>query len=109
MTEQRPLSERVLRGAQRRGLDALIPTAPAASAPDARVLQWKQLEAALFSLTNAQFEYERGDLEAGRMHVDDARRALGTVALTMAEGPDAEGYARLFSAITDAPTGKVAP
>lgn len=85
-----------------------------ASRGDVRALQWKQLEAALFSLTNAQFEYERAVYEpslvaarkgsdAGRTHVEDCRRALGTLALTLADGPDAEGYARLFQAINTPP------
>lgn len=86
-----------------RGLDALIPTAVATPAPDVRMLQWKQLEAALFSLTNAQFEYERGEHENGRTHVEDCRRAIGALALTLADGPDAEGYARLFDAIMTEP------
>lgn len=112
-----------------RGLDALIPTSPTpergmspaydagyddgrAVAESVRKAQWRQLEAALFSLTNAQFEYERAGVdpenwlepvEAGRMHIEDCRRALGTLALTLADGPDAEGYARLFEAITTEP------
>lgn len=80
----------------------------AALGPDVRAMQWKQLEAALFSLTNAQFEYENASgrpfpeehLEAGRMHVEDCRRALGALALTLADGPDAEGYARLLDPVT---------
>jgi len=97
------------RAARRRGLDALIPTspdpAPTPDAPDAvRQLQWRELEAALFAITNAQFEYERNrDDEAGRMWVEDARRALGTLALSLADGPAAEGYARLFSTIMTEP------
>jgi len=92
-----------------RGLDALIPTspdpAPTRDAPDAvRQLQWRELEAALFAITNAQFEYERNrDDEAGRMWVEDARRALGTLALSLADGPADEGYARLFSTIMTEP------
>ncbi|NYE20526.1 hypothetical protein [Microbacterium immunditiarum] len=93
--------------ARRRGLDALIPTSPdpAPDAPDAvRQLQWRELEAALFAITNAQFEYERNrDDEAGRMWIEDARRALGTLALSLADGPAAEGYARLFSTIMTEP------
>lgn len=73
-----------------------------------RVIQWRQIEAAFGSLVNAQFEYERDepDREAGRMHVEDCRRALGTLALTLADGPDAEGYARLFGEVMKAPTGR---
>ena len=106
MTAQVPNThERVLRGAQRRGLDALIPTSPAPPAPDPRKLAWAQLEAALFCITNAQFEYEHNrDHDAGSMWVNDARAALGTVALMLSEGPDAEGYARLFAEIMAAPT-----
>lgn len=116
-----------------RGLDALIPTAPAEPArltytegyedgraaeatthAEKHVLQWKQIEAALFSLTNAQFEYEQAALavfpeahiDAGKTHVEDCRRALGTLALTLADGPDAEGYARLFGEVMKAPTGR---
>jgi hypothetical protein len=86
-----------------RGLDALIPTAPPADPGVVRRVQWRQLEAALFSLTNAQFEYERGEVEDGRTHVEDCRRALGALALSLADAPDAEGYARLFEAITTEP------
>lgn len=87
-----------------RGLDALIPTAPPADPGVVRRVQWRQLEAALFSLTNAQFEYERGEVEDGRTHVEDCRSALGALALSLADAPDAEGYARLFEAITTEPS-----
>lgn len=88
-----------------RGLDALIPTKPTPDAGAVRAMQWKQLEAALFSLTSAQFEYEHNrDDEAGRVHVEDCRRAIGALALTLADGPDAEGYARLFETILTPPS-----
>ncbi len=77
--------------------------AEASARNEKRVLQWRQIDAALTSLTNAQFEYERGDDEAGRMHVEDCRRALGVVALSLSEGKDAEGYARLFGDIMREP------
>jgi hypothetical protein len=103
-----------------RGLEALIPTSPrpergispaydagyddgTAASATVRKVQWRQLEAALFSLTNAQFEYERGEVEDGRTHVEDCRRALGALALSLADAPDGEGYARLFEAITTEP------
>lgn len=108
-----------------RGLDALIPTAPAEPArltysegyedgraaearthAEALEYQWRRLDAALQSLTNAQFEYERDDDEAGRMHVEDCRRRIGEVALSLSGGKDAEGYARLFGEVMKAPTGR---
>lgn len=74
---------------------------------DVRAIQWKQLESALQHVTSAQFEYERGHVLEGRIWLDDVRRALGTLALTLADGPDAEGYARLFEGIlTPPPSGE---
>lgn len=88
-----------------RGLDALIPTSPQLAPSDVRKVQWAQLEAALFAITNAQFEYEHNrDDDAGATWIGDARAALGTLALLLSEGPDAEGYARLFAEIMAAPT-----
>ncbi len=89
--------------------------AEAALRGDVQVLQWKQIDAALASLGHAQFEYSRNHpedaatateterYEAACTHMDDVRRALGTLALTLADGPDAEGYARLFGAILTDP------
>jgi hypothetical protein len=87
--------------ARPRGLDALIPTAP--PAPDVRGLQWSQLNLAFAAIRNAEFEFARGGLDEGGMWLDDARRALGALALTLAEGPAAEGYARLFEQILTPP------
>lgn len=86
-----------------RGLEALIPTSPA---PDVRAFQWSQLELALTAIRSAEFEYARDDRDAGGMWLDDARRALGALALSLAEGPAAEGYARLFETILTEPSVK---
>lgn len=69
----------------------------------ARKLRWKELENALTYLSQAQFEYERDDFRAGRMWLDDARRALGALALLMSEDIAAEGYARLLTATLTPP------
>jgi hypothetical protein len=89
--------------ARPRGLDALIPTAP--PAPDVRRMQWSQLNLAFAAIRHAEFEFARGALDEGGMWLDDARRALGALALTLAEGPAAEGYARLFESILTPPSG----
>lgn len=73
-------------------------------APSVRDVQWKQLEAALQAIRLAEFEYSRHDLDAGGMLLDDARRAIGALALTLADGPAAEGYARLFETILTPPS-----
>lgn len=85
-----------------RGLDALIPTGPEET-PPVRQLQWRELEAALGHITRAQFEYARGNPIDGHMWLDDARRSLGVLALSLADGDDAEGYARLFGSILTTP------
>lgn len=69
-----------------------------------RAAQWRELEAALQPLTLAQFEYERGCAEDARVHVDDVRRALGALALLLADTPDAVGYARLLDAVLTPPS-----
>jgi hypothetical protein len=88
-----------------RGLGALIPTEPPTPAVTAldKQFQWKQLNAALFAIRNAEFEYARGDHEAAGVWMDDARHALGALALSLAEGPAADGYARLFETIVTPP------
>lgn len=77
---------------------------PAAPGPDIRGLQFRELNNALAYLSHAQFHYERGQDEDGRMWLDDARRSLGGVALLLADGPDAEGYARLLEAVLTRPS-----
>lgn len=74
--------------------------------PNVKQLQWSTLQEGLAYLSNAKFEYERGNLEAGEMWIEDLRRSLGVLALTLAEGPDVEGYARLFGSILTPPTSQ---
>lgn len=73
---------------------------------DAKVpaLQWRKLEGALQSLRLAEFELVRGNVDVGGVHMDDVRRALGALALTLADGPAAEGYSRLFETILTPPS-----
>lgn len=69
----------------------------------ARKLRWTELENALTYIGLAQFEYERDDFKAGRLWLDDARRALGALALLMSDDIAAEGYARLLDATLTPP------
>ena len=80
-----------------------VPGEELSPAERVRRMQWRELDNALAYLGHAQFQYEHGDLEAGRMWLDDARRALGALALLLAEGPDAEAYARLLEAVLTPP------
>ena len=80
---------------------------PEADVPPAeriRRQQWRELDNALAYISHAQYQYEHGDPDAGRMWLDDARRSLGALALLLAEGPDAEGYARLLDGILTPPS-----
>ena len=69
----------------------------------ARKLRWTELENALTYIGLAQFEYERDDFKAGRLWLDDTRRALGALALLMSDDIAAEGYARLLDATLTPP------
>lgn len=71
---------------------------------DTRELQWKLLSDTLAYLTNAQFCYEKTEPIDGLMWINDARRALGSLALLLAEGPDAEAYARLLESVLTPPS-----
>lgn len=62
-----------------------------------KTARWRELQRALFCVNNADFEIGRGNLEAGAIWLDDARRAIGAVALLCGADPDAEGYARLLN------------
>lgn len=75
------------------------------STPEARArkLRWTELENALTYIGLAQFEYERDDFKAGRLWLDDTRRALGALALLMSDDIAAEGYARLLDATLTPP------
>lgn len=80
-----------------------IPGEELSPAERVRRMQWRKVDNALAYLGHAQFQYEHGDQDAGRMWLDDARRALGALALLLAEGPDAEAYARLLDAVLTPP------
>lgn len=81
-----------------------VPGEELSPAERVRRMQWREVDNALAYLGHAQFQFEHGDQEAGRMWLDDARRSLGALALLLAEGPDAEGYARLLDGILTPPS-----
>lgn len=66
--------------------------------PDTKEM-WRQLRAALSFINHAQFEYQRGNTEAGDMWLGDSRRALGVAALHLADAPSA----RLLDAVLTPP------
>ena len=74
-------------------------------APDdsVRKARWREIENALTYIGLAEFEYERDDFKAGRTWLEDARRALGALALLMSDDLAAEGYARLLDATLTPP------
>lgn len=75
---------------------------------DIRDLQWKELQAALGYVTSAEFEYGRGNEEAGAMWLGDVRRSLGVLALLISDAPDVIGYAKLLGhVLTDPQVGGV--
>lgn len=80
-----------------------IPEAEVSPAERIRRMQWKEIDNALAYIGHAQLMYEKDDPETGRMWLDDTRRALGALALLLAEGPDAEAYARLLEAVLTPP------
>lgn len=63
---------------------------------DIRAIQWRELQAALGYVTSAEFEYGRGNEEAGAMWLGDVRRVLGALALTLADDAHAAAYALLL-------------
>lgn len=75
-----------------------------APAPDLTAARWHELKAALHAVNMADFEAMRGDLEAASMYLDDARRALGGVALLLSDNPDAQGYAHLLHHVLGGPS-----
>lgn len=60
---------------------------------------WRQLRSALSFINHAQWEYQRGNVEAGDMWLGDSRRALGVAALTLSDVPSA----RLLEAVLTEP------
>ena len=79
------------------------PEADETPAERARKARWREVENALTYIGLAQFEYERDDFKAGRTWLDDARRALGALALLMSDDLAAVGYARLLDATLTPP------
>ena len=73
--------------------------------PEERVrrARYRELENTLTYIGLAEFEYERDECRAARLWMQDARRSLGALALLLADGPDAEGYARLLDGILTPP------
>lgn len=61
-----------------------------------RALAWRELRDALDTLNRVPVQIRLGDLEAVDMLLGDVRRYLGSVALLLAETPDAAGYAELL-------------
>lgn len=72
-------------------------------ADSVRKARWREIENALTYIGLAEFEYERDDFKAGRTWLEDARRALGALALLMSDDLAAEGYARLLDATLTPP------
>lgn len=77
--------------------------------PTTRALEmWTTLQRGLFCLNNAAFETHRPegpDLEAADMWLDDLRRAIGELALALADAETsaAEGYRLLAEAVVAPP------
>ena len=60
-------------------------------------------EETLIDTANLMAEILRDDFKAGRLWLDDTRRALGALALLMSDDIAAEGYARLLDATLTPP------
>lgn len=73
-------------------------------APDLTAARWHELKAALHSVNMADFEAMRGNLVDASMHLDDARRAIGGVALLLSDEPDARSMAHLLNHVLGGPT-----
>lgn len=65
--------------------------------------QWSELRRTLGYLNNAEFEFRRGDLEAGNMWLGDVRASIGALALMLSEVPDAIGQGKLLEHIVTTP------
>lgn len=71
--------------------------------PDLITDLYKHLQHALGHINRAEFEYQRGDTEAGGMWLGDSRRSLGAAALLLSDVPDAEGWSKLLDTVLTDP------
>lgn len=71
--------------------------------PDTRPQQWHELQTALGHLTRAEVQVRYGDEEAALMLLGDVRACLGALALLLADGPQASGYAKLLENVITEP------
>ncbi|SDO77783.1 hypothetical protein SAMN04487848_2062 [Microbacterium sp. ru370.1] len=73
-------------------------------APTIETARWHELQAALHCVNMAASAIGRHDEEVALVYIEDARRALGGVALLLTDGPDAQGYMHLLRHVLEGPT-----